>query len=174
MQRWHSNLKKIMYAYLIATKEVHSSALFYLTLVLSTILIWSTAWIRWRLGICGLQACVCVHQPPLSKDCKKLGGGLGARLRIHLIWPYIFVDSWAWDTGESNVVCVIGVKKTERCYAGLIRLVSYFMRSVIYFMRWVSYPMHRSFTLWRSVTLWIWSANICWQPPEGVAGLAQE
>ena len=40
--------KKIMYVYLIETKAVHSSAfpaLFYLTLVLSAILIRSTTWI---------------------------------------------------------------------------------------------------------------------------------
>ena len=43
---WQS--KKIMYVYMIVTKAVHSSAfpaLFYLTLVLSTILIRSTTWI---------------------------------------------------------------------------------------------------------------------------------
>ena len=72
--------KIIMYVYLIETKTVHSSAfpaLFYLTLVLSTILIRSTTWIRWRSGICRLQIRVRVHQPPCSKDCKKLGEGLG-------------------------------------------------------------------------------------------------
>ena len=82
---WQSN-KKIMHAYLIETKAVHSSAfpaLFYLTLVLSTILIRSTTWIRWRLGICRLQAHVRVHLPPRSQDCEKLGRGLGMRLRTH-------------------------------------------------------------------------------------------
>ena len=80
-RRWHGNL---MYVYLIETKTVHSSAfpaIFYLTLVLSTILIRSTTWIRWRPGICRLQARVRVHQPPRSKDCEKLVGGL----RTHLI-----------------------------------------------------------------------------------------
>ena len=77
-----------MYVYLIETKAVHFSAfpaLFYLTLVLSTILIRSTTWIRWRPGICGLQARVHVHQPPCSQGCKKLAGSLGTRLRTHLL-----------------------------------------------------------------------------------------
>ena len=84
-----------MYVYLIETKAVHSSfsALFYLTLVLSTILIRSTTWIRWRPGICGLQARVRAHQPPRSQDCEKLG--LGTRLRGYapLIcgWDYWWV-----------------------------------------------------------------------------------
>ena len=39
------------------------------TLVLSTILIRSTTWIRWRPGICGPHARVLVHQPPRSQDC---------------------------------------------------------------------------------------------------------
>ena len=79
-----------MHVYLIETKTVHSSAfpaLFYLTLVLSTILIRSTTWIRWRSGICGLQTRVRVHQPPRSLDCEKLGqgGDLATRLRTHFI-----------------------------------------------------------------------------------------
>ena len=77
-QQWHGNLKK-MYVYLIETKAVHFSAfpaLFYLTLVLSTILIRSTTWIQWRPGICRLQARVYVHQPPRSQDCEKLAGRL--------------------------------------------------------------------------------------------------
>ena len=72
-----------MHVYLIETKTVHSSAfpaLFYLTLVLSTILIRSTTWIRWTPGICGLQPGVSAHQPPRSKNCEKLGGALGTRL----------------------------------------------------------------------------------------------
>ena len=40
--------------------------------------------IRWRPGICWLQARVRVHQPPRSQDCEKLGGGLGTRQRIRL------------------------------------------------------------------------------------------
>ena len=79
--------KKVMYAYLIETKAVHSSAfpaLFYLTLVLSTILIQSTTWIRWRPGMCWLQARVRIHQPPRSQDGEKLGRGLGTRQHIRL------------------------------------------------------------------------------------------
>ena len=30
------------------------------------------------------MARVCVHQPPRSQDCEKLGGGLGTKQRIHL------------------------------------------------------------------------------------------
>ena len=82
----HGNLIKIMFVYLIVPKAVHSSAfpaIFYLTLVLS---IRSTTWIRWRQGtVCGLQARVRVHQSPRSQDCEKLCGGLGTRLRIHLV-----------------------------------------------------------------------------------------
>ena len=84
----HGNLKKIICVYLTETKPVHSSAfpaLFYLSLVLSTILIRSTTSIRWRPSICGLPACVWVHKPSHSQDCEKLGGGLGMRLRTHLI-----------------------------------------------------------------------------------------
>ena len=95
-QQRHGNLKKNMYGYLIETKAVHSSAfpaIFYLTLVLSTILIRSTTWIRWRPGtVCGLQARVHVHQPPRSQDCEKLCGGLGTRLRIHLVHSLCLVS----------------------------------------------------------------------------------
>ena len=31
------------------------------------------------------STCSRVHQPPRSKDCEKLGGGLGTRLRTQLI-----------------------------------------------------------------------------------------
>ena len=72
--------------YLIETKAVHFSAFpahFYLTLVLSTILIRSSTWIRWRPGICELQARVCLHQLPRSQNCKKLSGCLvGTRLHV--------------------------------------------------------------------------------------------
>ena len=73
---------------LIDTKAVHFCAfpaLFYLTLVLSTILIRSTTSIWWRPGICGPQARVHVHHAPRSQDCEKLGGGLETRLHTHLI-----------------------------------------------------------------------------------------
>ena len=68
--------------------RVQSSSLLCISssfLFMSTILIRSTTWIRWIPGICGLQACVRIHQPPRSKDCEKLGGGLGTRLHMHLI-----------------------------------------------------------------------------------------
>ena len=77
-----------MYVYLIEIEAVHFSsfpALFYSTSVSSTILIRSTTWIRWRQDISGLQARVHVYQPPRSQDSEKLGGGLGTRLRTHLI-----------------------------------------------------------------------------------------
>ena len=96
--------KITMYVYLIETKTVHSSgfpALFYLTLVLSTILIWSTTCIRWRPGICGLQARVRVHQPPHSKDCEKLGGGLGT-----IIHGYTLLIRWNSVQVHSNLLAV--------------------------------------------------------------------
>ena len=67
-QQWHM--------YLIETKAVHSSAfpaLFYLTLVLSTILL--------RLSTC-------------SQYCKKLGGGLGTRqVKYGML---LSASTWAW------------------------------------------------------------------------------
>ena len=66
--------------YLIETKTVHSSAfpvLFYLTLVLCTILIRSTTWIRWRPGICGFQARVRVLQPSSFQGLQKARRGPG-------------------------------------------------------------------------------------------------
>ena len=69
-----------MYVYLIETKTVHSSAfpaLFYLTLVLSTILIRSTTWIQWRPGICGLQARIRIYQPSSFQGLQKAGRGPG-------------------------------------------------------------------------------------------------
>ena len=120
-----------------------SSSFLFITLVLSTILIRSTTWIRWRPGICGLQARVRVHQPPRSKDCEKLGGGLGTRLRTHLI------QCGQWTARHETTIWQV-----ERSYAGLMRSDSYFMRSVIHLMKPV-----------RS-----WSANSCWQPSWGVAG----
>ena len=81
MWRWHGNLKNNNVC--VPDREQNSSLLcisspfLFKTLVLSTILIRSTTWIRWRPGICGLQARVRVR--------KKLGGGLGTRPRTHLI-----------------------------------------------------------------------------------------
>ena len=80
---WQSPKKK-MYVYLIETKAVHLYAFLALFYLMSTILIRSTTWIRWRPSMCGLQARVRVHQPPRSQDGEKLGGGLGMRQRIRL------------------------------------------------------------------------------------------
>ena len=79
-----------MYVYLIATKAVHSSAfpaLFYLTLVLSAILIRSTTWIYGGDRVCADPKHVFGFTSLLvrSQDSEKLGGGLGTRLRTHLI-----------------------------------------------------------------------------------------
>ena len=85
--------------YLIETKVVHSSAFpALLTLLLST------TWIWWRLGICWLQARVCVYQPPRSQDCEKLGGRLGTTQHIRL------------GAQVSEIQHVFSVKKPERSY----------------------------------------------------------
>ena len=125
-----------MYVSLIETKTVHSSAflLFNIGIVHHFWYGQPLGWIRWRSGICGLQTRVCVHQPPRSKDCRMLGGGLGTRLRTH------FIQCGRLRRHETPIWQV------ERSYAGLMRSVSYFMRLVIYFMR--------------PVSLWSWSANI--------------
>ena len=129
----------------IETKVVHSSAfpaLYYLMLVLSTILIWSTTWIWWRPGICRLNTCVRIHQPPHSQDCEKVSRGLGTRLCI--LTSHNIVNEWAWDyhlIGEWNMASVISVQKSEHSYVGLMRSITYFMRFVIYSMRLVSYSM---------------------------------
>ena len=75
-----------MYVYLIVTEAVHSSAfpaLFYLTLVLSAILIRSTTWIYGGDRVCadskhvfGLTSLL------VPRIAKRLGGGLGTRQRI--------------------------------------------------------------------------------------------
>ena len=142
----------------------HFQLFYILMLVLSTILIQSTTWIRWRMNICGLQACVYIHQHTHSQDYKKLDRGLGMGLRIHLIWLASWTagrDTTVWQLSE--IWCATSVKKPECSYVGLMRSVSYFIRSVVYFNLWG----------W-SVNLWSWSANICWQPSGGVAGWAQE
>ena len=146
--------------YLIETKAVHSSAfptLSYLKLVLSTILIRSTTWIRWRPGICGLQARARVTQPPRSQDCEKLGGSLGTRLRTHLICGWLgtrlLFDRWV----KYGVLFVLNNSNAPT--------QAWWGQSIT--------SWDRSFTLWgRSVTLWSWSANSCWQPSWGVAGWA--
>ena len=122
----------------VETKTVHSSAfpaLFYLTLVLSTILIRSTTWIRWRPGICGLQARVLVHLPPRSQDCEKLGGGLGTRLCTH------------FDKCHSRV-----------WLARLVPFVSNNSNSPT--QAWWGQSVTSCDRSWGwSVTLWSWSAN---------------
>ena len=69
-QRWHGNLKNNNVC--VPDREQNSlllcisSPFLFKTLVLSTILIRSTTWIRCRPGICRLQACVCV--PRIAKS----------------------------------------------------------------------------------------------------------
>ena len=128
-----------MFAYLIETKAVHFSA-FPATLVLSTILIRSTTWIRWRPGICEPQAHVHVHQPPRSQDCVKLGGGLGTRLHTYLICGRLH----RWVKYGVLLVSNNSNAPTQAWWARDQSVTSW---------GW-------SFTLWsRSVTLWSWSAN---------------
>ena len=107
-----------MYVYLIETKVVHSSAfsaLFYLTLVLSAILIRSTTSIYGGDRVyADSKARVLVHQLPRSQDCEKLGGGLGTRRRIRL------------GTQVSRVI------KPKRFYAGLMKSVSCSMGLINY------------------------------------------
>ena len=82
-----------MYVYPIETKAVHSSAfpaLFYLTLLLSTILTVNHLDTMETGHICGLQARVRVHKPPRSQDYEKLGGGLGTRLRTLDLWMRLY------------------------------------------------------------------------------------
>ena len=115
-----------------------SNSFLFITLVLSTILIRSTTWIRWRPGICGLQARVRVHQPPRSKDCKKLGGGLGTRLRTHLICGWLH----RWVKYGLLLVSNNSNAPTQAWWGQSVT------------------SWGRSFTLWgRSVTLWSWSPN---------------
>ena len=59
---------------------------------------------QWRVGICWLQARVCVYQPPHSQDCEKLGGRLGTTQHIHL------------GAQVSEIQHVFSVKKPERSY----------------------------------------------------------
>ena len=148
---WQSKNK--LYVYLIKTKAVHSSAFPALFCwYCEPFLIRSTTWIRWRPGICGLQARVCIHQPPCSQDCEKLGSILGARLRIQLI---NLMDGWVQDyhlTGEWNIH---GVSK-------------YLNAPTQAWWSWSVTSWSRSFTLCgRSVTLWIEVGQemvICLQP----------
>ena len=74
MRLWHGNLKKKKRW--VPDRDQSSSLLCISSSFLFNIgiLIPSTTWIRWRPGICGLQACVCIHQLPCSQDCKTLAG----------------------------------------------------------------------------------------------------
>ena len=124
MRQWHGTLKNIMYIYQSRSLLCTSSSF-----LLSTILIRSTIWIRWRLGICGLKAHVHFHQPPCSQDCEKLGGSQGMRL-CNLT---SLVDSWAWDyhlTGEWNMNELLVSKKPKYSYAGLMKSVRYSIQLV--------------------------------------------
>ena len=110
-----------------------SSSFLFITLVVSTILIRSTTWIRWRPGICGPQARVLVHQPPRSQDCVKLGGGLRTRLRTHLICGWL--RRWV----KYGVLLVSNNSNAPT-------------------QAWWAWS--QSVTSWgRSFTLWSWSAN---------------
>ena len=86
---------------------------------------------------------------PRSQDSEKLGGGVGTRLRTHLIC--VWRDGYHGIGQVSEIWCVIRVIYLERSYASLMRSVSYFMRLVIYFMRTVSYSM-------KLVTKWLLTA----------------
>ena len=77
-----------MYVYLVETKAVHSSdfpALFYLTLVLSAILIRSTTWIYGGDRVCADSKHVFWFTSLLvPRIAKSWAGGLGTRQRIRL------------------------------------------------------------------------------------------
>ena len=131
------------------------------TLVLSTIFIWSTTWIQWRAGMCWLQAHICIHQPPRSQDGEKLGSGLGTRQRIRL------------GAQVSEIWRVI-----ERSYAGLIRSISCFLRSVSYSMKFICWQhqgvwqagtssVGKYKTFWSSIptttfTIIVWIPHVTW------------
>ena len=135
--------------YLIETKVFHSSAfpaLFYLTLVLSTILIWSTT----SLGYGGDRAYADSKHVFVFTRIAKSWVGPGKRLRIHLIWLV------SWTAGHETIIWCEWRLLCCYPYAGLMGLVSYLMSLVIFFeFRWFR------FTSWgQSSTLLSWSANI--------------
>ena len=115
--------------YLIETKVFHSSAfpaLFYLTLVLSTILIWSTT----SLGYGGDRA---YADSSVFTRIAKSWVGPRKRLRIHLIWLV------SWTAGHETIIWCEWSLVCCYPYTGLMGLVSYLMSLVIYFMRSVIY-----------------------------------
>ena len=113
---WQSK-KNIMYVYLIETKAVHSSAfpaLFYITLVLSAILIRSTTWIYGGDRVYADSKHVFRFTSLLVPRIAKAGRGAGNEA-MH----------------SSGRVLL----KPERFYTGLMRSVSCFMGLVSYSMK---------------------------------------
>ena len=71
----------------------------------------------------------------IPRIAKKLCGGLGTRLCIHGR-----LGTRLYHLTNCGVL-LVSKKNPERCYAGLMKSVSCFIRPVIYFMRLVSYSI---------------------------------